>query len=163
MTSKSYNDHMMRQSREYICDMCNKKFCTRETISKHFINAHSNLEAKFECETCHKRYILPWMPMPNYFKFSQSKWLIDFIFHRFKLQSLLRSHMYGVHRDKKRCVTCEICGKSFYAKFYLNKHLRTHTDKSERLAERTQCEHCGEWLMSKSGIYYHKQVTPWYI
>ena len=34
-----------------------------------------------------------------------------------------------------------------------------HTDKSVRLAMRKQCEHCGEWLLSKSGIYYHKQVN----
>lgn len=34
----------------------------------------------------------------------------------------------------------------------------SHTDKSERLAQRKQCEHCGEWLMTKSGIYYHEQI-----
>lgn len=27
----------------------------------------------------------------------------------------------------------------------------SHTDKSERLAQRKQCEHCGEWLLTKSG------------
>lgn len=31
-------------------------------------------------------------------------------------------------------------------------------DKSVRLAQRQRCEHCGEWLMSKSGIYYHEQI-----
>lgn len=66
--------------------------------------------------------------------------------------------MYAVHRDKKRSVTCEICGKSFYVKFHLDKHMLSHTDKSERLAQRKQCEHCGEWLMTKSGIYYHEQI-----
>lgn len=67
--------------------------------------------------------------------------------------------MQCVHRNKKPSITCEICGRSFYAKFHLEKHLRTHSDKSERLAERKQCDHCGEWLMTRSGIYYHKQVS----
>lgn len=33
-----------------------------------------------------------------------------------------------------------------------------HVDKSERLAHRKRCEHCGELLMTKSGIYYHAQI-----
>lgn len=70
----------------------------------------------------------------------------------------MKNHKYAVHREKKRSVTCEICGKSFYTMFHLQKHLLSHTDKSERLTERTQCEYCGEWLMSKSGIYYHEQI-----
>lgn len=34
----------------------------------------------------------------------------------------------------------------------------SHVDKSERLAQRKRCEHCGEWLMTKSGIYYHDKI-----
>lgn len=78
--------------------------------------------------------------------------------YRFQLPCLLKNHMYSVHREKKHSVTCEICGKSFYVKFHLDKHMLSHTDKSERLAQRKQCEHCGEWLMTKSGIYYHEQI-----
>lgn len=63
-----------------------------------------------------------------------------------------------MHREKKAIVTCEICGKSFNVKANFDKHMLSHTDKSERLAQRKQCEHCGEWLMTKSGIYYHEQV-----
>lgn len=66
--------------------------------------------------------------------------------------------MYSVHREKKTIVTCEICGKSFKVKANFDKHMLSHTDKSERLAQRKQCEHCGEWLMTKSGIYYHEQI-----
>lgn len=92
-----------------------------------------NIESKFECQTCNKK---------------------------FKLQSLLKKHLYAAHREKKTSVTCEICGKSFYSKTFLDRHtLTTHTDKSERLAMREQCKYCGEWLLTKGGIYYHKQVT----
>lgn len=36
--------------------------------------------------------------------------------------------------------------------------LISHTDKSVRLAQSQKCKVCGEWLMSKSGIYYHEQI-----
>lgn len=34
----------------------------------------------------------------------------------------------------------------------------SHVDKSERLTQGKKCEYCGEWLMTKSGIYYHEQI-----
>lgn len=71
---------------------------------------------------------------------------------------MLKNHFYSVHREKKAIVTCEICGKSFSVKANFDKHMLSHSDKSERLAQRKQCEHCGEWLMTKSGIYYHEQI-----
>lgn len=115
----------------FICDYCRKSFRSKGAITRHLFSNHVNAEPKFECEICQKK---------------------------FQLESLLKNHTYAVHREKKASVTCEICGKSFVAQFFLNKHMLTHTDKSERLAMRKQCEHCGEWLMTKSGIYYHKQL-----
>lgn len=81
------------------------------------------------------------------------------LFYRFKVKESLTSHLYSMHRGKRpKTDTCEICGKSFVSKFHLKLHKQTHTDITDRLAERKQCEHCGEWLMTRSGIYYHKQV-----
>lgn len=81
-----------------------------------------------------------------------------FFFFRFKLATLLKNHFYSVHREKEPYITCEICGKSFSAKTSFDNHMLSHADKSERLAQRKKCEHCGEWLMSKSGMYYHEQI-----
>lgn len=36
--------------------------------------------------------------------------------------------------------------------------MQTHSDKSERLAQRKQCDQCGEWFLSAFGMYYHKQI-----
>lgn len=66
--------------------------------------------------------------------------------------------MYAVQREKKMKASCEICGKAFAIKAHLKKHMLSHIDKSERLAQRQQCAHCGEWLWSKSGMYYHEQI-----
>ncbi|XP_055317612.1 zinc finger protein 665-like isoform X2 [Sitodiplosis mosellana] len=120
--------HKQATMMPFICDYCGKHFANKETITRHLFNTHVKSKPKFECETCHKR---------------------------FQLMSLLRNHYYSVHREKKANVTCEICGKSFEIKANFDKHMLLHTDKSERLAQRKQCSHCGEWLMTKSGIYYH--------
>lgn len=65
-------------------------------------------------------------------------------FCSFQLEILLKNHNYAVHREKKPIITCEICGKSFAVKANFDKHVLRHTDKSERLAQSKQCEHCGE-------------------
>lgn len=71
---------------------------------------------------------------------------------------MLKNHYYSVHREKNENATCEICGKFFNVKATFNKHMLLHLDKTERLAHRKQCDHCGEWLLTKSGIYYHKKI-----
>lgn len=116
----------------FICDYCSKTFNDKENIRNHLLAKHVSSEPTFECDICHKK---------------------------FQTEKLLKNHVYGVHRDKRATVICELCGKSFFAKIFLDKHMViAHTDKSERLAERKQCEHCGEWLLTYSGIFYHRQV-----
>lgn len=95
---------------------------------------------------------------PLEFKFQINCFVFDFNCS-FPVIDSLRSHMNSVHREKKPIVTCEICGKSFSLRAHLKMHMQTHVDKSERLFQQRQCEHCGEWLMSKSGVYYHEQVA----
>lgn len=77
---------------------------------------------------------------------------------RFKVESLLQSHVYTVHREKKFKHICEICGKKFHAKYFLDQHKLSHIDHSDRLTEKKQCEHCGVWLLTKGGIFYHQQI-----
>ncbi|XP_031629988.1 zinc finger protein 43-like [Contarinia nasturtii] len=121
--------HNQASTMSFICDFCGKKFRSKETISRHFFAKHIDAEPTFECKICHKR---------------------------FQLMSLLRNHHYAVHREKKEKLVCETCGKSFNVKANFDKHMLSHADKSQRLAQRKQCDHCGEWVMSKSGLYYHE-------
>lgn len=71
---------------------------------------------------------------------------------------LLKNHQYAQHREKKPTVTCEICGKTYFNNNHLGRHMLSHADKSERMAQRKKCEHCGEWMGSNSAIYYHNQL-----
>lgn len=77
----------------------------------------------------------------------------------FGLDSLRQRHMYARHN--KKILTCEYCGKTYSDKSHFNTHVQTHLDISERVFQPRPCEHCGDWLMTKSGLYYHEQVgTP---
>lgn len=123
--------HKMITKKTCICDYCGKSFSNKTSVRVHLFTKHVKTKAKFECQICQKK---------------------------FHLESLRNNHVTCVHKEKIRCITCEICGKSFYSNFHLKAHSITHSDKAERMAMRQQCEHCGEWLLTRSGINYHKQV-----
>ncbi|XP_031629987.1 transcription factor grauzone-like [Contarinia nasturtii] len=119
-----------KMKKRFLCDCCGKSYGDKLAITRHLLSIHVNSKPKYECDICQKK---------------------------FRLDSLLRNHKYAVHREKNRFSTCEVCGKSFYTKFHLDKHMLCHMDKSERLSERIQCQYCGEWLMTRSGVFYHHQ------
>ncbi|XP_055317609.1 transcription factor grauzone-like isoform X2 [Sitodiplosis mosellana] len=128
---KHKHRHYLTKSKSFICDYCKRACRDKEQMVRHMFTKHKFVEAKFECKICHKM---------------------------FQIESLLKTHMYTVHREKKSIGTCEICGKSFNTIYLLDKHKLQHIDKSERLIERTQCEHCGDWIATSSGLFYHQQI-----
>ncbi|XP_055317616.1 zinc finger protein 28-like [Sitodiplosis mosellana] len=124
--------HRMTMNKSFICDYCQKPCRDKLAITRHIFNKHmEDLERKFACDICDKK---------------------------FHLLKLLTRHIYAAHREKKRNHTCEICGKSFFTNYHLEKHKLQHLDKSERLVEGTKCQHCGEWIATKSGVFYHQQI-----
>ncbi|XP_055317607.1 transcription factor grauzone-like [Sitodiplosis mosellana] len=129
--AKHKHRHYLTKSRSFVCDYCKKPCRDKDQLKKHMFAKHVFTEKKFECKICHKKFQIP---------------------------ILLKNHIYAVHREKKCVGTCEICGKSFYTNYHLEKHKLQHIDKSERLFERRQCEICGEWIATKSGVFYHKQI-----
>lgn len=125
-------------------------------ILRHLFSKHVNIDPEFECIICKKRFVHSLSEIGNK-QIEIESFLLIRVF-RFKLARLLKSHNYANHREKKCTATCENCGKSFTSQVYLNKHMLSHSDKWERLAQKKQCKHCGEWLMSRSGILYHQQI-----
>lgn len=132
--------HKLYKHKLLYCEHCSRSFQRKSAMIHHLLSSHvKSVDPTHECDSCQKKFLT---------------------------KTSLKSHKYAVHRQKVARVTCELCGQSFYAKYFLNKHIVTaHTDKSERLAMRKQCEFCGEWLLTKSGVFYHKQVmgkTVWF-
>lgn len=72
-------------------------------------------------------------------------------------------HYWRIHPKTQRIFTCEVCGKTYNEKVKLKNHMMSHKDKSERLEVRRQCEICGEWLMTRTSYYNHKEVNADFI
>lgn len=145
--------HKRAMEKSFICDVCGKAFSTKDTVSRHIFAIHVDSDPKFECEFCHKRCVL------TFIKTHTQLFLINFhLVIRFQIKCLLTNHIITVHSEKQPKVTCEYCGKGFHVKAHLRKHIQSHKDKSERLAQRKQCKYCGEWLLTSSGVYYHEQI-----
>ncbi|XP_026760113.1 zinc finger protein 93-like [Galleria mellonella] len=89
-----------QEDKQYKCDICNKMFCRKDLLIKHF-RMHS--EKYFECDVCKK-------------KFNRSD----------NLRSHKRTHE---PRDKTKVNTCLClyCGRSFNNSSNLIVHMRRHT------------------------------------
>lgn len=143
--------HDQASTISFTCDYCGRKFRSKETIRRHLFVMHIETDPKFECDICHKRYVI-------FFYNDFFKNFYTLYYSRFQLKTLLRNHQYSVHREKKANLSCEFCGKMFNVKAIFEKHMLLHGDKTKRLAHRKQCDHCGEWLLTKSGLYYHEVI-----
>jgi len=76
----------------------------------------------------------------------------------FKLKTELHDHLKKVHgaedRPKKR-PECEQCGKSFFDKYLLNRHINmVHTEEGQR--NTFVCEVCGKVFYCVARLNYHK-------
>ncbi|KAJ2943461.1 hypothetical protein O0L34_g12268 [Tuta absoluta] len=80
----------------HICDICNKRYFYKGTITKHLL-WHAGLNKKFFCETCG---------------------------HSFNDRTNLRYHIDAVHLNLRK-FPCDQCNKTFKAKKVLKEHVAT--------------------------------------
>lgn len=84
-------------SKQYTCDICQKKFSKFHNLKKHLDLHAKNLINKFTCEHCGRD---------------------------FKTKATLQRHTY-THTGGEKTFHCQICGKDFF-KDYKSTHLRIH-------------------------------------
>ncbi|XP_055317611.1 zinc finger protein 287-like isoform X1 [Sitodiplosis mosellana] len=158
MLKHHVESHSIKAPETFKCDMCPKVFTTKRAISLHQRAHRLTMNKSFICHYCEKpcrdKFAITRHIFNIHMEDLERKFACDICDKKFHILELLERHIYAAHREKKREHTCEICGKSFDVKGNFDKHMLLHEDKSERLAQRKQCKHCGEWL-SRSGIYYH--------
>ncbi|XP_063445112.1 uncharacterized protein LOC134725324 isoform X2 [Mytilus trossulus] len=159
-TLKTKKIHMMRHTggQQFLCYLCGKGFSTSISLKSH-INIHEkggNIMVK--CELCsrvfrtknrYEKHMLCKHPYtPEIFRCDECD--KDFTTRR----SLYR-HNKSQH-EKIKTHICEICGKGFYRKEYLKRHLETHEpvkpDHSHR--RRPICE-----LIQETGVKYEIPIS----
>ncbi|XP_059082648.1 zinc finger protein 43-like [Tigriopus californicus] len=106
---------------KFQCPQCQKTFSCNGNLTKHMV-LHA-VDKPFKCDIC---------PM----QFNQAR---DLRAHRMQNHSSERPH------------TCQVCGKGFVHKFYLEEHTSYHTGE-----RRFQCGICGKQFQSNSVLNKHQ-------
>lgn len=88
-------------TRRVFCDLCNDSFSKKQSLTRHFISAHTTRK-EFLCTFCPKA---------------------------FASDSTLRHHLF-THSDVKK-ETCPVCNAKFHTKAKLKRHSRTHSSTKE--------------------------------
>ncbi|CAK1555666.1 unnamed protein product [Leptosia nina] len=118
---------------DFTCDLCNKKFPTKEYMEMH-MKVHNMYKAvpgkqesgslPYKCVYCSREFARPHEKVKH----------------------------ERIHTGEKPH-SCEICGKSFRVAYCLTLHMRTHTG-----ARPYECPHCPKKFKAHS-VYYHHILT----
>uniref|UniRef100_A0A1Q3EWZ2 Putative c2h2-type zn-finger protein n=1 Tax=Culex tarsalis TaxID=7177 RepID=A0A1Q3EWZ2_CULTA len=123
---KSCNQPNPTPVSKHVCGICNRTFSKR-VLLKYHVNHHTG-ERPYKCQECDKSFANP----TNLYRHKQIH--TEFIrsedqrYHCnvcqcvFKHRKLICNHMRTNHRERK--FPCETCGKAYFTKEYLHKHIK---------------------------------------
>ncbi|XP_058798737.1 zinc finger protein 160-like [Phymastichus coffea] len=134
------------------CAICHLKYKREETLQSHFVRVHSDMEEKYVCDHCGKRYKLKQDLMLHINQVHMCTYQIC----RFcgKVVKNVKAHEW--HHQKKldrehdaKIYPCGLCFKKFLSESKLENHLMRHV-------QRYSCNQCGESFPGPSQLMNHK-------
>ncbi|XP_073812606.1 zinc finger autosomal protein-like [Musca autumnalis] len=112
------------QSRKYVCDTCQKRFLTSDTLKVHQAIHLSDEEKKYSCEHCGKRFghhkLLGHHVRSIHFKMYGH--VCDICGEKLRSKEVLERHLLKHKGAPLPSVTCDICGRAFTNKYGLKVH-----------------------------------------
>ncbi|XP_055380692.1 zinc finger protein draculin-like [Condylostylus longicornis] len=132
----------------YKCMKCDKILSTVKNYTKH-MEKHLK-EVEYLCDNCPRKFgskSLLQRHLPIHW--SKDKWKVKCTYCEklYPTEYFMKNHVSDIHEKSK---ICQVCGKSFSSRKF-REHQRTH----EFLLAKVQCEICGAWLKSSSGLKTH--------
>ncbi|KAK3788966.1 hypothetical protein RRG08_065314 [Elysia crispata] len=106
----------------YPCSTCGQNFSTKQKLERHVRSSHTG-EKPFECLECHCR---------------------------FAMKCDLTAHMKVHNQDRARHYQCHVCGKTFFERYYLPRHMLQHQG-----IKNFSCQHCGDLFTTNYGLRKH--------
>ena len=144
-----------------MCDFCGKKFKTKSSLKKHYIDAHDGLGVNneepenaesFQCDQCEKTF-----PEAHNLKIhirrvheATRDHVCKVCQKAFASAFKLNHHIRVVHEGEKNHV-CSICGKAFGTGSDMRKHVRKVHEKKKEF----QCEHCDFGCNNRKTLVNH--------
>lgn len=141
----------------YFCTHCNKTFSS-ESSYKHHI-AYSGL-APFKCDQCHKSYYTEQKAEAHRAqcqgKNTERKFHCEECGRSYVMLCSLRTHIRERHSDFKpvKNLCCEICGKRFRHKKYLELHMYSHSSE-----KKFECDVCHRKYKSSDILRHHVRMV----
>ena len=143
------------------CMICDEDFESVNSFHSHYSKTHK--EKRFRCDKCSKSFLLESL-LDNHLCQAQEKaYKCNKCSKSFDLACNVRRHNRIVHEKESNSQLykkhkCDTCGKSFFDKLKLDKHLITHDYEiveSDDKIKQFQCKICKENFNSKPELYQH--------
>ncbi|XP_046393026.1 zinc finger protein 26-like [Ischnura elegans] len=130
-----------------ICEVCGARYKTVYSLKAH-VQLHG--ERRFECDICHKRFHRKDVLQEHISVHQDPQIPCPVCDKKVKTKKSLEVHML-LHKGERR-YKCNECGKEFYQKGNLLKHMAVHEPTSKKS---NPCPHCGKMFMSKDYLAVH--------
>ncbi|KAG4078967.1 hypothetical protein HA402_010919 [Bradysia odoriphaga] len=148
---KSHIKRVHHNVHSHICELCAKPFKSGKSYEKHYINLHTNISQKVQCDMCGK-----WLKHKDSLK-------KHILWHNSKTETCgvcgrvssniraLRAHIRSAHREAS--LECTICGKMFKKQQVLKEHVAIHAG----ITDLYKCTFCTKTFRSNANMYSHRK------
>ena len=179
---EKFKIHEKKHERNFTCDVCEQKFLSKSSLVCHISARHLNKEhqqckvchkslkslatlkshmkihtdnkrLEFKCDICHKVYMKK-VTFESHQRYhtGEKPFLCIKCGLTFHSMNSLQCHEIKFHEKKKR-KTCDICNKSFYDSYTLNRHKKTHVNEKPFI-----CDVCNKGFKRKDLLAAHLKI-----
>jgi len=130
------------------CPLCQKNFTDSTVLKRHIQVLHEGIREIVDCKVCGKQMNKGSL-REHMFIHTEATHQCPSCPRKFASKALVTRHHKYIHEDFKP-FKCEICGKGFPKKFYLDTHSVVHTGEKPYT-----CDLCGNSYSQKSHLKTH--------